>query len=121
MFKSGDINDVMCSIRSTAGGYPVGPDLASATLDGNSFSTSPGNWEEWVFDTPYQLESGTKYAIVCRCPDCNTWVNGARWRMDYNGATYNNGELCESITSGASWLCPAYGGATDMMFENYGS
>jgi len=47
-------------------GKPTGSDLVSKTLLGANIKngTLDDGWTEWIFDSPYALDSGTIYAIV---------------------------------------------------------
>ncbi|MBA7681567.1 hypothetical protein ES703_89907 [subsurface metagenome] len=66
--------------------------------------------------TPYTLEAGKKYAIVCRAPagDSDNYVG---WRADYTDPLYTGGSRAYSNNSGVAWtLSLSY----DHMFEVHG-
>ena len=114
-FRTGSPGTLTVSIRATSGGLPTGSDLASGTFDTSSITTSsPGDWYEISFGTPYSLSSGTTYAIVCRVPSGNG-SNYLLWRTD-TAAGYANGQRCGSSDSGANWSAVS---TQDLMFETY--
>jgi hypothetical protein len=106
------IGDVYLQVMSAPGGRPD-PGwnvLASATIDGDAFSTSPV-WETFTFGSPISLTSGTQYCImVLRENDVGT-VN---WRGDSSGeyAGGNSGRASGTET----WQVF---GSYDMMFETW--
>ena len=101
------------SIKATSGGLPTGSDLASGSrlVQGMS-NTSPGEWYEITMDTPYDLVSGTVYAIVITATDASLGV-----REDETSPSYSGGNEVLSTDSGANWT--AYTGR-DLMFEIWG-
>lgn len=89
---------VWVSIRATTvGGVPTGSDLCSG------YFTTPGNntwyWGEATMGTPYNLTSGTKYAICVRA----TGSNVMDWGDDATSPSYSGGAYFYSSTSGSSW------------------
>lgn len=112
--KIGSPSTLTCSLRNTSGGLPIGNDLASASIQGSDVSTV-WNWV-WI-DLPDwgPFTAGTKYAIVCRCPGCNS-LNKYYWGTDNTNPTYAKGSGFGSFNSGTSWIS----GTRDFMFEEWG-
>lgn len=83
-------------------GDPTGADLASGITNGNTLATY-GDWteREITFDSPIELTSGMKYAIVVKAPDV---VGDAElyWSARTDNP-YANGVLYRSNNSGSSW------------------
>lgn len=108
MLRLGAPGNVTASIRATAGDLPTGADLASGTIDGDTFTTgSEGEWYEVSFDTwatgdRLSLAYNTTYAIVVRVIGGNA-ANYSGWRADLSGS-YTGGYGCRSIDSGATWF-----------------
>lgn len=88
---------------------PSGTDLTSKT---QSLSTT--GWNEFVFDSPYTLVSGTKYWIVASSVNLNTWY--ANTTGGYTGGHQNR-----STNAGASWDGGYNSGAYDMNFRTFGT
>ncbi len=83
-------------------GDPTGADLASGTTNGNTL-TEYGSWteREITFDSPIELTSGTKYAIVV---EASSVVGAAElyWSTRVDNP-YANGDRYGSSNSGSSW------------------
>lgn len=117
-YRVGSPGKVIISIRKASGGLPVGSDLTSGTMDGNSLiADTAGKWYEIQF-TPYSL-TPTQYAIVVRAPDGNV-TNYIKWRYNASNA-YKGGSYCESSDSGTHWSKgDEDAGNFDFMFREYG-
>ena len=102
------------SIRATDElGHPAGPDLASGTIDADTFTgDEAGVWYE-INVTEYTLSADTKYAVVCRAV---SYV--ASWRADYSSPTYDGGNLEYSDDGGVTWFSEVN---ADCMFEVWGN
>ena len=117
LYRYGFPGTVTVSIRATDGsGHPTGSDLTSGTIDGNTLTTAPwGLWYEIAL-SPYDLTSGTKYAIVVRAPSGNL-TDYLRWSYDDSAPTYAGGNFEASSDSGTNWTTYA---DKDFMFEVWG-
>ena len=121
--RKGSPGTMTVSIRATdVNGRPTGPDLASGSLDANTFPATPPaavEWKEFSFGAGTPLTAGTKYAMVVRCPSGDADTNYGRWEVDNGGTPYSGGEVELSSDSGASWT--EYGaGDFDFFFEDWG-
>ncbi len=118
-WKFGSPGNITVSIRAVDGnGKPTGADLASVTVADSVFSTLPTRaWYTFTFDTPYDLDDATKYAIIFRAPSGN--ASNSFTVFGYDSAGYANGEYTFSVNSGSSWnfLDP---NNRDLMFRTYG-
>ncbi len=116
-YPAGSPGDVTISIRATdADGKPTGADLASVTVNGNSWQET-GTWETITFDSSCVLKAGLMYAIIMRAP-AGSLGNSACWRDDATGA-YTGGRFRNSSDSGSTWGA-AYADR-DFMFEEWGN
>jgi len=112
---------VSVGIRATdAEGKPTGMDLASGTIDGNTFTEdSLGAWYDIGLGSGTILSSGVKYAIVLG----NSASGWARWKVNTN-SDYGGGTSSTSFDSGNTWVfCDGgggVGGAYDTLFEEWG-
>jgi len=116
LFRSGSPGTITCYLFGTAAGLPVAPILRSKTYNGDSITTNAnGEWVEFVWETPYQVTAGVKYAIVLDSPNSggSIW-----WQEDITSPTYTGGNKIFS-TDGSVTFDNYYG--TDMMFETYGT
>lgn len=119
--RVGSPGTLYVSIRNVnASGFPIGGDLSTGTIDGNSFETAPGNWKDIIM-TPYTLQAGHQYAIVAHIiggdGDNEIW-----WRTHVVDSTYAGGLATFSINGGVTWKRISLGLATaDYMFEVYGT
>lgn len=93
------------SIKAVDGsGDPTGLDLASATIDGDTLSTSTsGVWYEFVFDPEVSLTYDDTYAIVVKAPAGTSNADCVDWRADGSSAGYADGCLFASTDSGLNW------------------
>jgi len=117
LYRLGYPGTITVSIRAVDGNrFPVGGDLTSGTINGNSLTTDPaGNWYTIAMPS-YNLQPSTEYAIVVRAIDIDG-VGELRWRYDFP-AYYTGGYTYISYTSGDMWM--RYNG-DDMMFEVWGN
>ena len=113
--------DVIVSVRHTANLTtapcilaPTGDDIVSATLDGDTFSTSY-TWYKFIF-TEKCLEANTTYAIVVKVPDANT-TSYIQWGLT-NPGTYAGGNAGFSTNSGSTWTANC---TVDQLFEVWGN
>jgi len=112
---------VTVGIRATdAEGKPIGADLVSGTIDGNTFTTdSSGAWYDIDFGSETTLSSGVKYAIVLG----NSASGWARWMVNTN-SNYEGGTSLTSFDNGNTWVfCDGgfgVGGTYDTLFEEWG-
>lgn len=116
LFRSGSPGTITCYLFGTAAGLPVAPILRYKTYNGNSITTNAnGEWVEFVWETPYKVTAGVKYAIVLVSPNKggSIW-----WQEDVTSPTYTGGNKIFSV-DGSATFDNYYG--TDMMFETYGT
>ena len=116
LIRSGSPGTITCYLFGTAAGLPVAPILRSKTYNGDSITTNAnGEWVEFVWETPYQVTAGVKYAIVLDSPNRggSIW-----WQEDITSPTYTGGNKIFSVDGSATFT--AYAG-TDMYFEEYGT
>ncbi|KKN32997.1 hypothetical protein LCGC14_0808230 [marine sediment metagenome] len=86
-----------------ATGDPTGADLTSGTTNGNTLPENP-NFEEReiTFDTPIELTSGVKYAIITNAA-ARTGAAQVHWAARADNP-YANGSRYVSTDSGGSWV-----------------
>lgn len=115
--RYGSPGEVTVSIRDTdESGQPTGPDLCIGTTNGNTLNTSTfGAWREITLGDGYDLDDGTKYAIVVRALAGNT-SNLVYWVAD-NSGNYPRGREWYSNNHGSSWVGHSW---IDCMFEEWG-
>jgi hypothetical protein len=108
-------SDFIVSMRATdEDGKPTGEDLAVKSIW--AMSISPEESEiEIVFDTQILLVAGTKYVIVCRCPDGNEQQRIVLVASDLN--PYPRGEKLYSEDGGETWEIHE---ELDLWFEEWG-
>ena len=114
--RSGSPGTITCYLFGTAAGLPVAPILRSKTYNGDSITTNAnGEWVEFVWEFPYKVTAGVKYAIFLASPNSggNIW-----WQEDVTSPTYTGGNKIFS-TDGFVTFDNYYG--TDMYFETYGT
>jgi hypothetical protein len=114
LFRSENPGTFTVSIRATDGsGHPMGSDLTSGSMNGNSLITSTlGAWYEIVL-TELSLSANTKYAIVVRVPSGDT-DNNVHWKLDSTSPTYVEGNEETSNNEGGTWSSDT---GSDFMFE----
>ena len=101
-YGTGSSHELNISLYATDGsGYPTGAPLISRTFLRSELQPTP-QWFEVVFPEPPYLSSGTKYAIVLKCPDCPNSSNSMRWRYKYaTQDPYGDGQLVRD--TGGGW------------------
>lgn len=117
IYRLGFPEIVSVGIRATdAEGKPIGTDLVSGTIDGNTFTTDPsGAWYDIDLGAGTILYSGVKYAIVLG----NSASGWARWRVAVP-SNYEGGTSLTSLDSGNTWVFCTDGGGYDTLFEEWG-
>jgi len=105
---------VTVSIREVSSDVPVGGDLVSTTLNGNSFPTATSSFIAAAFDSECYLEAKKTYAIVVAAPygDSSNYV---KMRAVIDG-TYPDGMYVSSDDGGYSWT----NSTCDFLFKIYG-
>jgi hypothetical protein len=112
--RVGDPGTVTVSIREADGShFPTGLDIASATLNGNDFSTDYTAQEFTVVE--FSLEQNTEYTIVVRAVAGGV-ADYVLWQTD-SGGGLANAEGCHSNNSGVSWATDS---PADYLFELWG-
>ena len=117
LYRIGSPGTVTVHIRATDGaGKPVGGDLCSGTIDGNSLTTDiAGAWYEITLGAGAALSANTEYAVFCDDSSGDA-SNHLHWRLDSDNG-YANGLSTWSADSGVTWTTyPTY----DLMFEEWG-
>jgi hypothetical protein len=111
--------NVVVSIRKTdANGLPTGGDLATGSIACSTLTTAwnPITWYDFNLGSGYQLEAGTKYALLIRAPSMTTsiyyWYNTA--------GTYSKGEVLYSNNGGTSWAKGGSYSGWDAAFKEWG-
>jgi hypothetical protein len=115
MRRFGSPGTVTVSIRATSGGVPVGEDLCSGTIDGNTLTTATGGavYEISLGDGAI-LKAGVQYAIVARAPS----GDGSNYVTIYaSDNTYPRGTEVYSSNSGSTWERQS---SYDLYFEDWG-
>lgn len=83
-------------------GPPSDTVLCSGTIDGDTLSDY--DWSLWyniTLSSGYQLQAGTKYAIVTYAPNGNA-TNNLRWLINTSGG-YPGGQYCYKPVGGGDW------------------
>jgi len=114
-------SDFIVSIRETdLDGKPTGDDLVVKSVLASSLPSYEAEFE-MKFDTQILLVAGTKYAIVCRCPDGNVEQRVTLITSSLN--PYSRGENLYSEDGGGTWDLYGdydYYGDYDFWFEEWG-
>lgn len=108
--------NIWCELFAASSQIPTGSVLAtSASKDVSTLSGTIG-WVEFTFATPYQVTAGSAYAIAV----AGDWAYSATacvaFGIDFAGATYTNGQMCEFNES--TWSS-SYGADSEGIFETY--
>jgi hypothetical protein len=127
IFRSQIPNLGVLSIRNVdSNGAPTGPNLITATFDGNLLAEDiSGEWYNIPIG-PLNLIPNTQYALVLTAPNTPTSGNVPfiGWREDRESigplSTYFGGKQWLSINDGISWLTIHPEIDRDFMFEIYG-
>ena len=109
MMRYGAPGIVFVTLHDTdINGHPTAPNIAVGYFDADSeLSNSEFNWY-WVgFDSPVDLISGVKYAIVVDALDSGESAYVV-WAYE-EGNGYPTGNPEESVDGGASWMVPYEG------------
>lgn len=119
LWKTGTPGTLTVEIRATGlKGDPVGPVLASGTLDGTTItgtSRETAQWETITLSTPVWLYPGLIYAIVCHGTGTSS-VNCIKW----NWGLYSfRGGRTTSSDGGATWTSTI--GYQASLFRTYGT
>ncbi len=102
------------SIRATVAGLPTGPDLAAATVVGNT-SGAASNFAA-IFSSPAAITAGTVYAIAIRASTIPSAGIAAITRSA--ASVYAGGTRVTSGDTGVTWTAPLTSGATtDIGFQ----
>jgi len=118
LFRVGDPSTITVSIKATSGGKPVGADLCSGIIEGNTITDDAGgDWYEISMGNGCEVTAGVQYAIVIQA-SAGDVGNKLSWRTDASAPTYTGGLYCGSSDSGTDWN--TYSGS-DAMFEEWGA
>ncbi len=105
-------------IRATISDLPSGSDLGSGTTDGDDVTdNTDGEWIEITLASGVLALAGTKYGLILSGPAGVAAGNYIQWHTDGSSPAYNDGALCVSGDSGASW---SENTGNDEMFEEWG-
>jgi hypothetical protein len=111
--RTGNPGTVTLHVRAVDGSNkPTGADLASGTLNGNSFDTSAG-WQYFDLGAGTALTATVRYAIIIDAASGNA-SNHADW--NYASLTADV-YYCFSGTSGTTWNAAAT--SPDLSFSTY--
>lgn len=110
LFKFGSPSDnIIATITSSAGGSSLGSkSIATSSL-------SSGSVNNFVFDTPITLTSGTKYFIQVTRDGVRDTTNKWSWYIDFATSWYNGGDLYQ--LSNTAWA--VYSTTSDTHFIAY--
>jgi hypothetical protein len=115
MYRVGSPGTVTVSIRATSGGLPVGGDLCSGTIGGNTLTTNTaGAVYEISLGKGVVLSEGVQYAIAARAPTGNA---SNYVMLMFSGDTYPRGTHVYSSTAGSTWSTMT---SDDAYFEDWG-
>ncbi len=109
--RTGSPGTVTVSIRD---GSPLGAELGTGTIDGNSLDFFSMQWIEITMASPFMVTSGNTYAIVVRATSGNE-TNNIKWQYAFPG-TYVDGGQYYSSNGGSSFSGPS----GDNSFQIYG-
>jgi len=104
---------IQCSLRETDGNYPIGGNLANATLTIDGARYHAISYTSTNFDASYPLQPGVKYALVYSS-GASTYV----WHSSSN--PYSGGREFVSPPGGGDWGDPHSSSVMDVIFETYG-
>ncbi len=118
LFRTGSPGNITVSIREVAAGVPTGADIDSSTgvtdIDGITTESS-GDWVEFTFSSPIELNATTIYALCIR--GGSGLSNRPNIRYDNGIGGYAGGNRVNSANSGASWTSRTQ----DSLFEVWGT
>lgn len=114
----GSPSNVTLEVKATdVNNKPTGSALASKTLNGSTFTATPGAWVEFVLTSPIDVDGGTLYALVLSCPSCDA-SNYIGWRGKVGAPLYADGQFGASSDSGSTWTMD---NNNDFDFQTWGS
>ncbi len=121
MYRTGTPGTITVELRNAVPGVPVEPGVTihvSGTTNGNTLTdSSVGEWREIVFSAPFQVASGTDYAIVVHAASANNSTNKIHVWSD--GSTPGAaGDFTISSDLGSSWL--DFSASFDLYYEVWG-
>ncbi|MHC4891457.1 MAG: choice-of-anchor R domain-containing protein, partial [Planctomycetota bacterium] len=96
------------ALYSVSGGHP-NAELTSGTLDVSSLTGTP-EWKKVEMSSPYDVVSGTDYAIVLK----HSTADNLGWLR--SNASYANGNREQTANEGSSWSSFTQ----DLLFRTYG-
>ncbi len=106
--RTGNPGTLYVGLRlATTGHQPIGDDLVTAEIDGNTLHIRPGHEDREIQMPAYQLLADQPYALIVRVPDSGG-ANYISWWHNPNTKTYPRGRRIHSSDSGASWSYSAY-------------
>jgi hypothetical protein len=113
--RAGSPGTILISIRNTTNGKPVGGDLCSGTMDGNTLTTDQyGAVYEIALGAGVVLEAGVQYAIIIRCPNATSSDFILVWLVSVD--SYPSGTVVYSA-DGSTWTIYSN---MDFYFEEWG-
>lgn len=115
-YRVGSIGTLTLSLRAVSGdNVPVGSDLASASFDGDTLTTSGGGEvKELTFSPSLKVLPGTKLALVIRVPNS---ADNSLELFARTGNLYTEGNYATSSDSGVTWGADL---SSDWFFEVIG-
>lgn len=117
IYRVGYPGPLLVAIRATAAGLPVGGDLASGEIDGNTLTPiTDGEWIRIALAPNYPLLASTKYAIIWHTPS-STPPAYVMVRVDTPTSYYTGGTFVNSNNSGVDWNTES---GYDFVFKEYG-
>ena len=114
LLRVGSPGTVTVSIREANAGIPIGLDLATGTLNGNSFETTY-KFKTFVLNEELSLEANTQYAIIVSAYD-GTDADYVSWRTD-SGGSLANAVGSSTDDGGITWTSES---PYDFLFTVYG-
>ncbi len=111
MYRGGLPGTVTIILEGESAGKPDGNVLAIGTTDGDTLTTdTAGEWRELTWDTPFEVTSGTKYAVYAKATGTTFALNLKR---DVSSPSYAGGT---TVTYSAAWAVQS---GSDTLFEIY--
>jgi len=98
LLREGSPGTLTLHMRATSGGFPTGADLATGTINANTFTTDAGGqFEEIAFAADYTVVTDTVYVLYLD-DNAGDSSNLVQWREDSSG-NYAGGNVIESPAS----------------------
>jgi len=110
------VGNITLEIFATSAGEPTGAALASKVLVADDVLTTSYALEEFVLDSPLDIDADTVYAITWKVPDTNE-ANRVVAQFANSGNPYADGTFLYSTDSGSNWTIEA---DYDFRFDIYG-